>query len=161
MILLLLNTLQHRIEINLSCAVVHHFSCFRPFETPWTTAHRAPLSTGFFRQEHRGELPCPLPGDLPHPGTEPTSPQSPALQVDSFSLSHWRKPQDQAVEPANKPVEGSSLNTSVVLFTFTWYWSLFLKVQVCSHLIFCKTLSPRLTLQSKNKNPLWLKNRED
>ena len=25
---------------------------------------------GFSRQEHRSELSCPPPGDLPHPGTE-------------------------------------------------------------------------------------------
>ena len=28
------------------------------------------------------------PGDLPHPGTEPASPESPALQEDSLPLSH-------------------------------------------------------------------------
>ena len=31
-------------------------------------AHRAPLSMGFSRQEHWSGLPCPPPGDLPHPG---------------------------------------------------------------------------------------------
>ena len=31
-----------------------------------------------------GWLPCPLPGDLSYPGTEPASPVSPALQVDSL-----------------------------------------------------------------------------
>jgi len=30
-----------------------------------------------------------------------------------------RKPQNQAAEPANKAVERGSLNTSVMLFTFT------------------------------------------
>ena len=30
-------------------------------------------------------LPCPPPGDLPHPGTEPTSPVSPALQARFFT----------------------------------------------------------------------------
>ena len=35
---------------------------------------------GFFRQEYWSGLPCPLPRDLPHPGTEPTSPVSPASQ---------------------------------------------------------------------------------
>ena len=38
--------------------------------TLWTLAHQAPLSMGFFRQEHWRRLPCPLPGDLPNPGTE-------------------------------------------------------------------------------------------
>jgi len=29
---------------------------------------------------------------LPNPGIEPTSPASPALPVDSLSMSHWGKP---------------------------------------------------------------------
>ena len=36
---------------------------------------------GFSRQESRSGLPCPSPGDLPHPGIEPGSP---ALQTDSL-----------------------------------------------------------------------------
>ena len=32
------------------------------FETPWTVAHQAPLSTGFSRQEYWSGLPCPPPG---------------------------------------------------------------------------------------------------
>ena len=36
--------------------------------TPWTVAHQAPRSTGFSRPEYRSGLPCPLPGNLPHPG---------------------------------------------------------------------------------------------
>jgi len=39
--------------------------------TPQTVALQAPLSMGFFRQEYWSGLPCPPPGDLPHPGTEP------------------------------------------------------------------------------------------
>ena len=37
----------------------------RLFETPWTIARQAPLSTGFSRQEYWSGLPCPPPGDLP------------------------------------------------------------------------------------------------
>ena len=40
----------------------------------------------FFRQEYWNGLPFPTPGDLPDPGTEPTSPVSPALQADKFFL---------------------------------------------------------------------------
>ena len=40
--------------------------------TPWTVAHRAPLSVEFSRPEHWSGLPCPSPGDLPDPGREPT-----------------------------------------------------------------------------------------
>ena len=53
---------------------------------------QAPLSMGFSRQET--ESPCPSPGDLPNPGTEP---RSSALQADSLLRSHpgslllWRK----------------------------------------------------------------------
>ena len=44
------------------------------------------------RQEHWSRLPCPPPGDLPHPGIEPTSLAAPVLQVDSLLLSHWGSP---------------------------------------------------------------------
>ena len=60
------------------------FSCIRLFVSLWTVACQPPLSIGIFRQEHWSELPYPLSGDLPNPGVEPTSPVSPALQVDSL-----------------------------------------------------------------------------
>ena len=41
--------------------------------TPWTVAHQAPLSMGFSRQEYWSGWSYPHPGDLPHPGIEPTS----------------------------------------------------------------------------------------
>ena len=41
---------------------------------------------GFSRQEYWSGLPCPPPGDLPHPGIEPTlSPAFAALQAHSFT----------------------------------------------------------------------------
>ena len=55
------------------------FHCVRLFATLWTTARQAPLSLGFSRQEHWSGLPCPPPGDLPHPGIEPSPVTSPAL----------------------------------------------------------------------------------
>ena len=67
----------------LDCTLCH-FICVRLFVTPWTVAHQAPLSMGFSWQEHWSRLPCPPPGDLPDPGTEPESPASPALQADSL-----------------------------------------------------------------------------
>ena len=60
----------------------------RLFVTPWTVAHQAPLPMGFPRQEYWSWLPFPVPGDLPDPGMEPTSP---ALQADSLP-SHWGSP---------------------------------------------------------------------
>ena len=49
-------------------------SCLTLFETPWTVAHQAPLSTQFFRQEFWRGLPFPSPGDLPNPGVKSRSP---------------------------------------------------------------------------------------
>ena len=51
----------------------------RLFVTPWTIPRQAPLSMGSSRQEYWSGLPCPPPGDLPNPGTEPASPTSPVL----------------------------------------------------------------------------------
>ena len=43
--------------------------------TPWTVAHQAPFSMGFFsRQEYWNGLPFPSLGDLSDPGIEPASP---------------------------------------------------------------------------------------
>ena len=49
---------------------------------PRTVAHQAPLFMAFSRPEHWSGLPCPPPGDLPNPGTEP---RSPVLQVESLA----------------------------------------------------------------------------
>ena len=54
-----------------SACVLSHFSCVWLFVTPWSVAHQAPLSMGFSRQEYWSGLPCPPPGDLPHPGIKP------------------------------------------------------------------------------------------
>ena len=50
------------------------FSCVQLFATPWAVACQAPLSIGFSEQECYSGLLFPAPGDLPHPGTKPTSP---------------------------------------------------------------------------------------
>ena len=42
---------------------------------------------GFSRQEYWSGLPCPPPGDLPHPRTEPTSLMSPALAGGFFIIN--------------------------------------------------------------------------
>ena len=47
---------------------------------------------GILQEEYCIELPCPSPGDLPDPGIEPTSPTSPALQVDSLPTELPGKP---------------------------------------------------------------------
>ena len=79
-------------EISLAVRVLSHFSRVQLFATQWTVAHQAPLSMGFSRQEHWSELPCPPPGDLPDPGTEPTSLTAPALAGRFFTTSATWKP---------------------------------------------------------------------
>ena len=44
-----------------------HFSRVRLFAMLWTVACQIPLSMGLSRQEYWSGLPCPPPGDLPHP----------------------------------------------------------------------------------------------
>ena len=63
--------------------MLSHFSHVRLAADLGTIARQAPLFTGFSRQEHWSELPCPSPGDLPDPGIELASLVPPALQVDS------------------------------------------------------------------------------
>ena len=68
---------------------VHLSPCGRVqlFVTPWTAAHQAPVL---------GHTPARTLGwvarDLPDPGIKPTSPLSPALQVDSSPLSPRGRP---------------------------------------------------------------------
>ena len=64
--------------------VVYSLSHVRLFVTPGTAACQAPLSMGLSRQDYWSGLPFLPPGDLPDPGIEPTSPESPALQADSL-----------------------------------------------------------------------------
>ena len=62
---------------------------------PVDCSRQAPLAVGFSRQEYWSgilELPCPPPGDLPNPGIEPESPESPVLQADPLLLSHQGSP---------------------------------------------------------------------
>ena len=66
--------------------MLSHCSRVQFFATLWTTALEAPLSMRFPTQERWSGLPCPPPGDLPHPGTEPASLASPAWQVSTLPL---------------------------------------------------------------------------
>ena len=59
----------------------------RLFVTPWTVAHQAPLSIEFSRQEYWSGLPFPILGDLPDPGIEAVSLESPALAGGFFTTS--------------------------------------------------------------------------
>ena len=55
------------------CVMYCCFSCVELFVTPWLIAYQNPQSIAFSRQEYWSGLLCPPPGDLPDPGTEPTS----------------------------------------------------------------------------------------
>ena len=59
--------------------VLSRFSHVQLCVTLWTVAQQAPLSMGFSRQEYWRGLPCPSPGNLPHPGIKLGSLRSPAL----------------------------------------------------------------------------------
>ena len=78
---------------------MHVVSCLSHvllFVTPCTAvAHQIPLSKGFSRREYWNGLPCPSPGDLPDPGTEPTTLRSPALAGGFFTTSAaWEAPRN-------------------------------------------------------------------
>ena len=64
------------------CCLVARSCLFESFATPWTIAQQASLSIGFFRQEYWSGLLFPSIGDLPDSRIKP---ESPALQVDSFT----------------------------------------------------------------------------
>ena len=64
------------------------------FVTLWAGACQFPLSMGLSRQEYWSGLPCPPPGDLPHPGIKPVSLLSPALADGFFTTT---------LVPAGKP----------------------------------------------------------
>ena len=61
--------------------------------TPWTVARQAPLSMEFSRQEYWSGLLLLCPGNLPDPGIEPTSLESPALVCGYFTTNAaWEAP---------------------------------------------------------------------
>ena len=72
------------------CCVLSGFSHVQLFATLLTIPCQAPLSMGFSRQEYWSGLPCPPPGDLPHPGTEPNALMSPALAGGFFFITSTR-----------------------------------------------------------------------
>ena len=88
-------------HLDSSHVMLSRFSCVWLFATPRTVAHQALPSMAFSMQEYWKGLPGPPPGDLPHPGTEPESHVSPALQADSSLLSYWRRPLIQVKAAAN------------------------------------------------------------
>ena len=59
---------------NIPCCSLVVTLCLIFFATSCTVAYQAPLSMGFPRQEYWNGLLFPSPGNLPSPGTKPTSP---------------------------------------------------------------------------------------
>ena len=57
-----------------------------------TVGLQVPLSVGFLRQECWSGLLFPSPGDLPNPGIEPVSLESPALAGGFFTTESLWKP---------------------------------------------------------------------
>ena len=77
----------HQPDFISMCSVLCCLNSVRLFTTLWTAACQAPLSMGFSRQEYWSGSPCPPPGDLPDPETEPMSLLSPALAGGFFITS--------------------------------------------------------------------------
>ena len=75
------------------CVFAQLFSHVQFLATPWTVACQTPLSLRFSRQKYCSGLPCPSLGDLPNPGVELESLESPAL-AGRFSTT----------EPPGKPL---------------------------------------------------------
>ena len=69
--------------------MLSRFSSVQLSVTPWTVAHQALLSMGFFRREYWSGLPFPSPEEFPDPGIKP---ESPALQEDSSPTELLGKP---------------------------------------------------------------------
>ena len=112
--------------------VLSHFSYVRCFLKLWTLPCQAPLSMGFSRQEYWSGLPCPPPGDLPDPGTEPISLMSPALAGRFFTTSTtvealvlyscvkiWHK---YCLELYLEPEEGLNLALIFILANMFFSW---------------------------------------
>ena len=75
------------------------------FATLWTVAPGLLRSMGFSMQDCWSGFPCPPSGDLLDPGIKPVSPAAPALQADSFPLSHWGSPTPTLTKSSTKPWE--------------------------------------------------------
>ena len=74
-------------------------SRFRLFVTLPTVALQAPVSVEFPMQEYWSGLPFTSPGDLPHTGIEPVSPESPAVAGEFFTTeSRWKPLNDNIVD---------------------------------------------------------------
>ena len=75
---------------------------------------------GFSRQEYWSELPCPPPGDLPHPGIEPVAPVVPALQADSLPQPLGKPSIDYILSQITSPLLHFTLLNPALLNVYKW-----------------------------------------
>ena len=98
------------------------FSRVRLFETPWTTAHQAPLSMEFSRQEYWNGLPFPSPGNLFNPGPNPGLLHCrPFLYPVSHQERHREFPAPTHAEPPPLSISPSRMAHSLQLVNPHWY----------------------------------------
>ena len=93
----------------------------------------APLSMGFSRQEYSSGLPCPPPEDLPDPGIEPRSLESPALAGGRQVLYHGATVGLQEVTFHESLVQGFLFSFHFVIMLVVPYFSAFCTHSVAIH----------------------------
>ena len=103
------NSKQRRLYI---CVALHAQSC-PVLCDPKDCNHQAPLSMAFFRKEYWNGLLSPPPKDLPNPGTEPMSPQSPALAGGFFTIEPPGKAQLQISQNSKFSEASTEYNSSL------------------------------------------------
>ena len=84
------------------------------FATPWTIAHRAPLSGRLSRQEYCSGLALTSSGDPADPGIEPKSPVSPTLAGEFFTTEPPGKPQVHGPETQFHATSPSIISASLL-----------------------------------------------
>ena len=105
------------------CCVLSHI---RLFVTPRTVARQAPLFMEFSRQEYWSGFPFPPSGDLPDPGIEGASLESPALVGGFFTTrATWGALLGHKVKKKVKVKALSLPGSSVMVFSRQEYWSVF------------------------------------
>ena len=123
----------HEQAKSLHACVLSCFSHVWLFVTPWTTAHQAPLSLGFSRQEYWNGLLFPPPGDLPNPGIEPMSRSM--SWIGRWALLWLVPPVTPFYRPGHQDSETVS-HLGRVTAPLGWLW--------CQSLLCCEGLSPQV-----------------
>ena len=131
----------------------HHYSHGNPMDCSLPD----PLSVGFPRREYWSGLPCPPPGDLSHPGTEPASPVSCIRRQILYHSTTWESQLWTAAAAAAKslqscptlcdPIDGSppgspvpgilqarALEWVAISFSKAWKWKVKVKSLSCARL---------------------------